>query len=125
MKTVQKLLLASFLFMGAVQSVNAQSILSPEQQEQVAENVKNFLTDLNLSEKDKPAFREIIGDFFIGLAALRVTDFSPKTNFKIAKALAKGRDSRVKELLSSEQYKVYKAQLKEMRANMQAFMEQN
>jgi len=83
-----------------------------------------FINDLNLSERDKPAFRAIVEDFFIGLVALRATDFPANTNKKILRALIKGRDSRVKDLLSREQFKVYKAQLKETRANIRAFMEE-
>ena len=51
---------------------------------------------LNLSERDKPAFRDVISDFFIGLVALRATDFPVATNKKVIKALIKGRDARVK-----------------------------
>lgn len=76
MNILKSLLLFSFLTIGMAYSANAQSILSPEQQDQVIENVTTFINDLNLSERDKPAFRAIIEDFFIGLVALRSTDFS-------------------------------------------------
>jgi len=122
MKISKALMLISFLLIGMAQFTNAQSVLSPEQQEQVIENVTTFINDLNLSENDKPAFRAIVEDFFIGLVALRATDFSSNTNRKIMKALIKGRDSRAKELLSREQYKVYKAQIKETKANIRSFM---
>ena len=120
MNFFKHLIMAAFLTWGATFSTTAtaQEILSPEQQEQVATNVEQFITDLNLSERDKPAFRLIVGDFFIGLVALRATDFPAKTNRKIFKALKKGRDSRMKDLLSKEQYKVYKARVKEVRTNL-------
>lgn len=114
----------SFVLVGMAHSTHAQSVLSPAQQEQVIENVTTFINDLNLSERDKPAFRAIVEDFFIGLVALRATDFPANTNQKILRALINGRDSRVKDLLSREQFKVYKAQLKETRANIRAFMEE-
>lgn len=123
MKIVKCFLLISYLIVGINNSTYAQGILSPEQQEQVAQNVSNFLQNLNLSERDKPAFKEIMRDFFVGLVALRATDFPLATNKKIAKALIKGRDTRVKNLLSSDQYKVYKARAKERRANLKEFME--
>ena len=113
----------AFLLVGMSYSTHAQSVLSPAQQEQVIENVTTFINDLNLSERDKPAFRAIVEDFFIGLVALRATNFPANTNQKILKALVKGRDSRAKDLLSAEQFKVYKAQLKETRANIRTFME--
>jgi len=122
MNILKSLFFATFLLIGTAYSANAQNILSPEQQDQVIENVTTFINDLNLSERDKPAFRMIIEDFFIGLVALRATDFPMSTNRKIMKALIKGRDSRAKDLLSREQYKVYKAQLKETKANIRAFM---
>lgn len=121
MKLLKNSCFVFFLLLGTAHSAGAQ-ILSPEQQDQVVENVTTFINDLNLSENDKPAFRAIIEDFFIGLVALRATDFSAKTNKRILRALVKGRDSRAKDLLSREQYKVYKAQLKETRANVRAFM---
>jgi hypothetical protein len=126
MNVLKVLLLSSFFFVGITHSVNAQNVLSPEQQEKLVENVTTFINDLNLSEQDKPAFRMIIEDFFIGLVALRATNFSGSTNKKIFNALVKGRDSRVKDLLSKEQYKVYKSQIKETKANLINFMrEQN
>lgn len=125
MNLSKTIFLISFLLIGITPSAFSQSILSPEQRDQVIENVTTFINDLNLSENDKPAFRAIIEDFFIGLVALRATNFAPNTNRKIFKALVKGRDSRVKDLLSSDQYKVYKAQLKETQANIKAFMKEN
>jgi len=122
MNFLKSLFLISFLLIGMAHSANAQAVLSQEQRDQVVENVTTFINDLNLSENDKPAFRTIIEDFFIGLVALRATDFPMNTNRKIMKALIKGRDSRAKDLLSKEQYKVYKAQLKETQANIRAFM---
>ncbi|NJL76128.1 MAG: hypothetical protein HC892_15035 [Saprospiraceae bacterium] len=75
------LFFVSFLVFGMAYSANAQ-ILSPEQQDKVVQNVTTFINDLNLSENDKPAFRKIIEDFFIGLVAVRATDFSTNTNRK-------------------------------------------
>ena len=57
--------------------------------------------------------------------AVRATDYPMKTNRKILKALAKGRDSRAKGLLSKEQYKVYKARVKERQASFKKFMKEN
>jgi len=124
MNFLKVLSLFSLLMIGMSQATSAQSVLSPEQREQVIENVTTFINDLNLSERDKPAFRAIIEDFFIGLVTVRSTDFSMKTNRKIMRALIKGRDRRAKDLLSSEQYKVYKAQLKKTQSNIQTFMQE-
>lgn len=124
MKIAKFLAVISFLFVGINHSVTAQDILSAEQQEQIVENVTKFIYDLNLSERDKPAFRTIVEDFFIGLVALRATNFSPNTNKKVIRALAKDRDRRVKNLLTSDQYKVYKARTKERQANIREFMKQ-
>ncbi len=124
MKILKCLVVMVFLCMGMFHSITAQTILSDEQKEQVIENVNNFLYELNLSERDKVACKEILGDFFIGLVALRATNFSENTNKKILKALIKGRDSRVKSVLSTDQYKVYKERAKERRANLREFMTQ-
>lgn len=124
MKILKHLLLITGLFIGMSHTTMAQGILSAEQQEEVTENVSNFIHGLNLSERDKPAFKEIIGDFFIGLVALRATDFPMDTNKKIIKALVRGRDARVKNLLSTDQYKVYKARAKERQSKIKEFMKQ-
>ncbi len=124
MKIVKTLILIAVLSIGMLSSATAQDILSAEHQEQVAENVSDFIHNLNLSERDKPAFREIVSDFFVGLVAIRATDFPMKTNKKVVKALIKGRDSRAKDLLSTDQYKVYKARAKERQANMKELMKQ-
>ena len=124
MRILKYLFFVPLLLIGMVHAAHAQSVLSPEQQEQVIQNVTTFINDLNLSEQDKPAFRAIVEDFFIGLVALRATDFPVNTDRKIIRALINGRDGRAKDLLSSEQYKVYKAQLKKMQSNIQEFMKQ-
>jgi len=124
MRILRYLFFVPLLLIGMFHSVDAQSVLSPEQREKVIENVTTFINDLNLSENDKPAFRAIIEDFFIGLVALSATDFPVSTNRKILKALIQGRNSRAKGLLSSDQYKVYKAQLKKTQANIRAFLDE-
>ncbi len=124
MKFLKELILITALFIGIIHSATAQDILSADQQEQVVENVSNFMQDLNLSERDKPAFRGIMSDFFVGLVALRATDFSKNTNKKVIKALVKGRDARVKDILSSDQNKVYKARVKERQSHIKEFMKQ-
>lgn len=124
MNIFKSLVIFSLLSLGTIFSANAQDILSPEQKKVVIDNVNQFITDLNLSEADKPAFREIVGDFFIGIVALGATNYSLKTNRKLLKTFIKGRDSRMKDLLSKEQYKVYKARIKERRENLEEFMKQ-
>lgn len=118
MNMLKGLFTALLLCIGMSYSANAQDILSPEEKEAVIENVTEFITELNLSEMDKPAFRQIVREFFIGLVALGGTNFSEKTNQKILRALIKERNSRMKDLLSKDQYKVYKARIKERRENL-------
>jgi len=124
MNTLKSLIIAFFLCLGLTQSATAQDILSPEEKQAVIENINQFIIDLNLSEMDKPAFRAIVGDFFIGVVAVGATNFSTKTNRKLLRTLIKGRDSRMKDLLSREQYKVYKARIKERRKNLEAYLQE-
>ena len=124
MRSLKHFLLLTILFIGVNFSATALGILSAEQQDHVIENVSSFMQGLNLSERDKPAFRDVISDFFIGLVALRATDFPVATNKKVIKALIKGRDARVKGLLSSDQYKVYSSHVKERQASIKSFMKQ-
>lgn len=118
MNTLKSLFIAFFLCLGLTHSTTAQDILSPKEKQQVVDNVNRFITEINLSEADKPAFREILRDFFVGVVAVGATNFAPKTNRKVFRALVKGRDSRMKDLLSREQYKVYKVRVKEVRTNL-------
>ncbi|HMQ49176.1 MAG TPA: hypothetical protein PKA00_17070 [Saprospiraceae bacterium] len=122
MKNVTTLLLSTFLVFGMMCTVSAQEIFSAEEKVQVIQNVDEYIYNLNLSERDKPEFRFIIEDFFIGLSALRETEFSMDAKKKIVRTLAKDRDKRVKEVLSSDQYKVYKARIKEQRGKLVEFM---
>lgn len=125
MKITKYLIVIAVLSFAFIQTTSAQGILSADQQEQVVESVSNFMQNLNLSENDKPAFRNIMTDFFISLAALRSTDFSMDTNKKVMKALVKGRDARVKSLLSTDQYKVYKGHVKQRQGQLKEFMKQH
>ena len=124
MKITKYFMLIAVLSIGFFSTTSAQGILSEDHQEQVVESVSSFMQNLNLSERDKPAFRDIMQDFFTGLIALRSIDFSMDTNKKVIKALVKGRDSRVKGLLSSDQYKVYKTHVKERQGQIKKFMKE-
>jgi len=124
MNTLKSFFIAFLLCMGMTYSASAQDILSQEEKEAIVQNVSEFITELNLSEMDKPAFRQIVREFFIGIVALGGTNYSEKTNRKIFRTLIKERNSRMKDLLSKEQYKVYKARIKERRKNFEEYMKE-
>lgn len=107
MKMAKFFIATAIVCFGMIHYTTAQSRLSDEQNAQFVEHISSFLQQLNLSENDKVACQEILGDFFIGMVVHRATNFSENTNQKIIKALIKGRDSRVNEVLNSDQYKVY------------------
>ncbi len=71
MKIMKHFIIIICLCFGSVQSTIAQNILSADQQEQVTENVSDFIYNLNLSERDKPAFKEIIKQVFYKIRILK------------------------------------------------------
>ncbi|SDB50728.1 hypothetical protein SAMN03097699_1788 [Flavobacteriaceae bacterium MAR_2010_188] len=103
------LVVVTALFMSGIYSnVNAQ-VLSYETRAAVQNQVEEYINVLHISEEDKIPFVTILRDQFITIVALSETNFTQKTKRKIIKATAKDRDSRLKVLLSKEQYKLVKA----------------
>lgn len=117
MKLKQLLLVTTLFVSGVYSDLNAQ-VLTSQEQDKIERRIETFMYELNLSEKDKVQFASILRDQFVSLVAVSASNYSDKTKYKILKITTKDRDRNMKSLLNKEQYKQYKAKLKEFKKNL-------
>jgi hypothetical protein len=117
MKLKQLLLVTTLFVSGVYSDLNAQ-VLTSQEQDKIERRIETFMYELNLSEKDKVQFASILRDQFVALVAVSASNYSEKTKYKVLKITTKDRDRNMKLLLNKEQYKQYKAKLKESKKNL-------
>lgn len=98
-------------------SVHSQARMSEQEREEAMERHEAYMSKLNLSEEQKPKVEEINKEFFEGLADIRATNGSRLEKYNKFKRLSSTRDKKMKEILTKEQYAIYKENQQEQREN--------
>lgn len=119
MKNLKTLLTAVF-FGLCLTAVTAQerNRLSPEQKQEVKENLKANMDRLQLTPDQKKSYLEINSKFGQQLKESRLSGLSKEEKLKKAKDLKDQRDAEMKTLLSAEQYTTYLQIQKENKEKM-------
>ena len=99
-------------------SVYSQARMSEQEKEEAMERHQAFMTKLNLSEEQKPKVEEINKEFFEGIAEIRKTNGSRLEKYNTFKRISSTRDKKMKEILTKEQYAIYKENQQEQRENL-------
>lgn len=82
--------------------------LSEEQKEAMQKELEVYATELGLSESQKPEFKNITVEYFSALKELKDGTQSRREKYKTMRSLKAEKNDQMKNLLSKEQYKVYK-----------------
>lgn len=98
-------------------TVYSQSRMSEQQKEEAMERYQAFMSKLNLTEEQKPRVEEINREFFEGVAEIRKTNGSRLEKYNTFKKISSTRDKKMKEILTKEQYAIYKENQQEQREN--------
>lgn len=121
MKSLKMLsLLFAILVFGTTLSLAQATELSAEQKKEMAKNMEDYYTALNLSEEQKPEFTAIMKKYLPQLKAVRDSGEGKFQMYKKVKAIRKDQNAEMEKLLSKEQYKAYLDKQEEMQERMRA-----
>ena len=121
MKVLKILSLFFVLFLINVNTTFAQSRaanLSEQQKEEIKKNVEAYVTELQLSEEQKPKFEEITKKYAKQMIAVKDSGGSRMSKYKKVKSIRKNKDAEMKSLLSKEQYNIYLEKQEEIQKKM-------
>lgn len=109
------------LFILSYQTTCAQTkeiSFTEAQKEEMAKNMEDFFTSLNLTSTQKTEFESISQKYTEQLIAVKDEDGSRYTKFKKVKSIRKNKDKEMKKLLDDNQYSIYQTKQKEMKEKM-------
>jgi len=98
---------------------SAQSKMTEEQKKEAKAKYQAYKEKLNLTEEQSKQVDAINGDWLEGLAGIKNSGAGKMAKYKKYKALKATRDKRMKEVLTKDQYKIYKQQQQEMKDEFQ------
>jgi Spy/CpxP family protein refolding chaperone len=109
---INSTLMGLFVILAAM-NASAQSKMTEEQKQQAKDRYQAYKKELNLSEDQSKKVDAINTTWFEGIAELKKSGASKMTRYKKFKSLNAERDKKMKEVLTKEQFKIYKQQQEE------------
>ena len=94
----------------AAANASAQSKLTEEQKKEAKAKYQANKEKLNLTEDQSKQVDAINAPWFEGIAELKKSDASKMSKYKKFKSLNAERDKKMKEVLTKDQFKIYKEQ---------------
>ena len=94
-------------------TVSAQSKLTDEQTKEAKAKYEEYKQKLNLNEDQSKKVDAINTTYFEGIAALKNSNASKLSKYRKFKSLNSDRDQQMKDVLTKDQYKIYKEQQEE------------
>lgn len=85
-----------------------ETVLTNEEKAKLKLQLTEYFEELDLSEKQKPKFKEIVKKYALQMKTLKISDnrkFAKRRKFK---SIKKSKNKEMKVLLNTEQYQVYK-----------------
>lgn len=116
-------LIISFSFTASAQSTPSK--LTEDQKKQLKTTVEAYKAELKLTPEQQPKFDEINSRFLEALAKLREDNGSKFNKLKKLKAANNERDKKMKDLLTTEQYKIFKAHQDDLKDGMKSRRRKN
>jgi Spy/CpxP family protein refolding chaperone len=113
----------SFSFAASAQ--NARAKLSEDQKNDLKVKMEAYKAKLNLTVEQQPKFEEINLQFAEALAKLKEDNGSRISKYRKLKAATGERNKKVKDILTTEQYKVFQAHQDDMKEELQSQRKKN
>ena len=113
MKTLKHIFVIAIALLMSSSVMAQEGTLTDEQQAKLKAHLQESFEKLNLSEEQKPKFKEITKKYALQLKTLKNSDKSKSTKEQEFKSIIDSKNKEMKDLLSAEQYKVYKETQKE------------
>lgn len=115
MKKVKQLLVFSFLMAlcSISHEIMAQDRFTEQEKQEAINRFNEFQEELNLSNQQKPVVKEINKKYFEKLSHLKNDNTSKFKKFRAYKKLKSHRNKEMKNILTKDQYKIFKEFIKE------------
>ncbi len=124
---MKKLIISIVLLLAIIagaQAQSRQSQLSEEQKQELKQRMDEYKTKLNLSEAQQSQVEGINIEFLEALEKIRNSDGTRLSKYKKFKQAGNEKDKKMKSVLSSSQYKIYKEQQEAFREEIKAYRQQ-
>lgn len=121
MKSLKILSLFFALFLISSNTAFAQSQraeLTDEQKEEMAQNIEEYFTALDLTEEQETEFEAITKKYAEQMKAVRDGGGRRLQKYKKVKSIRENKNAEMKKLLTKDQYKVYLNKQEEMQKKM-------
>ena len=115
-------LILSLSFAASAQT--ARTKLTEDQKKELKTKMEAFKAELKLTADQQPKFEEINLQFAEDLAKLKQDNGSKLSKYRKFKAATSDRNKKIKDILTAEQYKVFKAHQKEMKEELKSLRSQ-
>ena len=115
MKRIIKITTVLVLITLLAAHVSAQSKMTEEQKKEAKAKYQAYKEKLNLTEDQSKKVDAINAPWLEGIAALKNSDASKMAKYKKLKSLNTERNKKMKEVLTKDQFKIYKQQQSEMK----------
>lgn len=119
---MKKVILGVILIFSCALSTKAQTTrqLSDEQKKELKAKTEAYHAELNLTDEQQPKFDEINLQFAEELSKLKRDSGSKLSKYKKFKELNDERNRSMKEILTDDQYKIFKEHQQEVRKELKA-----
>lgn len=92
--------------------------LTAVQKDEIKKNLQEYAAALDLSEDQRPQFKEITMKYAKHMIAVKESGDRPMGKVKKVKSIRESKNAEMKRLLSTDQYKVYLEKQEEMKKSM-------
>ena len=113
----------TFSFVASAQSTRSK--LTEDQKKELKATIEAYKAELKLTPEQQPKFDEINLQFAEALATLKEENGSKLGKYRKLKAASNEKEKKMKELLTSEQYKIFKAHQTELKDTLKSRRGQN
>src|SRR5688500_4669556 len=110
MKKIVMVTLLSIAVCSALQAQNSNSKLTEEQRRELKSKMHAYKDRLNLNEDQSAKVEAINIRFYESLLEIKTEGGSKLSRYKKFKQVSRNKDKEMKEVLTAEQYKIYKEQ---------------
>ena len=120
MKKIIVLSLILAIAFGGLKAQSGNGRFTPEQKKEMKAKMEAYKAELNLTDEQAEKVEVINSNFFEKLQSIRSGNGSRLEKYRELKDAANERDSRMKQVLTKDQYKIYKKHQKEMKSEMKS-----
>lgn len=105
---------------GGLKAQSGNGRFTPEQKKEMKEKMEAYRAELNLTDEQAEKVEVINSNFFEKLQSIRSGNGSRLEKYRELKDAANERDSKMKQVLTKDQYKIYKKHQKDMKSEMKS-----